>query len=98
MGVEMAVVDEHGWNLKTRGSVPDLNLDPCINFFWAPCGSFAELFVDMSVLPSLLPSKRDASQTKNALDMLLHCFRHPSSLSLCLFLHLVLYPCKNCTM
>jgi hypothetical protein len=35
-----------------------------------------ELFVDMTVLPSLLPSRREAGQTKHALDMLSQCFRH----------------------
>ncbi|KAG0599818.1 hypothetical protein M758_12G180800 [Ceratodon purpureus] len=38
--------------------------------------SDCELFVDMTVLPSLLPSRRDAVQTKHSLEMLSQCFRY----------------------
>jgi Werner syndrome ATP-dependent helicase len=42
-----------------------------------------ELFVDMTVLPSLLPSRREAGQTKHALDMLSQCFRYAISADRC---------------
>ncbi|KAH8968674.1 hypothetical protein BDL97_03G140900 [Sphagnum fallax] len=45
--------------------------------------SDCQLFVDMTVLPSLLPSRREAGQTKHALDMLSQCFRYAISADRC---------------
>eukprot|EP00249_Psilotum_nudum_P023290 c28820_g2_i5 orf=214-2778(+) len=48
-------------------------------------GLFSEctLFCDMTVLPSLLPNRRDPEQTENALLMLEHCFRYGLSTKKC---------------
>lgn len=46
---------------------------------------FAVLYVDMTVLPSLLPSRRDAAQTKHSLEMLSQCFRHWPTLAMSCF-------------
>ncbi|KAJ7296951.1 hypothetical protein O6H91_Y088400 [Diphasiastrum complanatum] len=43
----------------------------------------AELYCDMTVLPSLLPSRRDAAQAQNALNMLSQCFRYGLATSKC---------------
>lgn len=41
------------------------------------------LYVNMKRLPSLLPSKRNAEQTQNALNMLSECFRYGVSTTCC---------------
>ncbi|KAH9328672.1 hypothetical protein KI387_000780, partial [Taxus chinensis] len=41
------------------------------------------LYADMKRLPSLLPSRRDAEQTKNAFAMLSECFRYGVSTTCC---------------
>lgn len=42
-----------------------------------------DLYVNMKRLPSLLPSKRNAEQTQNALNMLSECFRYGVSTTSC---------------
>ncbi|KAJ7550448.1 hypothetical protein O6H91_07G102000 [Diphasiastrum complanatum] len=45
--------------------------------------SNCKLYCDMTVLPSLLPSRRDAAQAQNALNMLSQCFRYGLATSKC---------------
>ncbi|GLJ43466.1 hypothetical protein SUGI_0903700 [Cryptomeria japonica] len=49
------------------------------------------LYADMTRLPSLLPSRRDAEQTQNALSMLSDCFRYEVSTTCCRAKTLVQY-------
>ncbi|XP_057857543.2 ATP-dependent DNA helicase Q-like SIM isoform X1 [Cryptomeria japonica] len=49
------------------------------------------LYADMTRLPSLLPSRRDAEQTQNALSMLSDCFRYGVSTTCCRAKTLVQY-------